>query len=768
LNASAFDLSGLTSLRLGSIGAQLGELVNEFSSDYTMSGNSNEAVPTEQAVRNYFGVVATNIVPVDDNVQTLGTSSKRWNHVYVGPGSITLGTLTITDDGGVLSVTGSGSNPAGAAINAISNGTSNVSVAEDSDVSITANGALVGTFASTSTTLEGDLQVKGNDLTTTQTSFNLLNATATTVNFAGAATTVSVGASTGTTTFNSTTASTDSTTGSVVVKGGLGVAGNSFFGGNLQVTGDILFGGEANQLSATQLNIDDPMVYLAHDNPADILDLGILAAYNDGAHKHAGIVRDHSDNTWKFFTNLSVEPGGTVSWGSVTYADVKLGGIVATGDVAVNGGDITTSATTFNLVNATATTLNIGGESTATTIGSALSGTTTVGYDLTVNGDVQVKGGDLTTNQTTFNLLNTTATTINFGGASTSTVIGSTSSGTTTVGYDLTVNGDVQVKGGDLTTNQTTFNLVNATATTVNIAGAGTTIGIGASSGTTTVNNDLNIATGKKIKIAGSYGTDGKFLQTISGGLQWADAAVTVSDSTTNSSFYPLFTTATSGTVTTASVSSTKLSFNPSSGALAVKGTFAIQGSSSGAVTFAVPSAAGSVTYTLPSADGTANQVLQTNGTGTLSWSTPSSGATISASSSSSTFYPTFAASTSGSFTTAYVVSSGFSFVPSTGTLTVTALTESSSIALKENVSPITGALDTIMQLVGVTYDRKDGSKKHEAGLIAEDVDRVLPNLVTHSDDGRAEGINYTKLTAYLIEAVKSLKAEIEQLKGNK
>lgn len=51
LNASAFDLSGLSSLRLGSIGAQLGEQINEFSSDATMSGNSNLAVPTEYAVK---------------------------------------------------------------------------------------------------------------------------------------------------------------------------------------------------------------------------------------------------------------------------------------------------------------------------------------------------------------------------------------------------------------------------------------------------------------------------------------------------------------------------------------------------------------------------------------------------------------------------------------------------------------------------------------------------------------------------------------------
>lgn len=53
LNASSFDLSGLSSLRLGSIGAQLGESINEFSSDVTLSSNSNAKVPTQKAVKTY-------------------------------------------------------------------------------------------------------------------------------------------------------------------------------------------------------------------------------------------------------------------------------------------------------------------------------------------------------------------------------------------------------------------------------------------------------------------------------------------------------------------------------------------------------------------------------------------------------------------------------------------------------------------------------------------------------------------------------------------
>jgi len=87
-------------------------------------------------------------------------------------------------------------------------------------------------------------------------------------------------------------------------------------------------------------------------------------------------------------------------------------------------------------------------------------------------------------------------------------------------------------------------------------------------------------------------------------------------------------------------------------------------------------------------------------------------------------------------------------------------LTESSSIELKENIDPITNALDSITKLVGVTYDRKDGSAQNRAGLIAESVAKVLPNVVN------GDGIQYTNLIAYLVESIKELKAEIDVLKS--
>lgn len=178
--------------------------------------------------------------------------------------------------------------------------------------------------------------------------------------------------------------------------------------------------------------------------------------------------------------NLTVETDGFIE-----------GDLDVDGDLNVDGGDFTTSAETFNLLNTDATTINFGGEATIIEIG-ASTGTTNVNNDLEVDGDLTVDGGDIIVSTASLNLANTNATTINFGGAATDIQIGS-NSGTTNVNNDLDVDGDLNVDGGDFTTSQSTFNLLNNTATTLNIGGAATTIEIGAATGTTNVNNNLDV-----------------------------------------------------------------------------------------------------------------------------------------------------------------------------------------------------------------------------------------------------------------------------------
>ena len=54
---------------------------------------------------------------------------------------------------------------------------------------------------------------------------------------------------------------------------------------------------------------------------------------------------------------------------------------------------------------------------------------------------------------------------------------------------------------------------------------------------------------------------------------------------------------------------------------------------------------------------------------------------------------------------------------------------------------------------------------KNEAGLIAEHTDKVIPNIVTKDEQGNPEGINYTKISAYLVEAIKTIKEDLDAIK---
>ena len=101
LDASAFDLSGLTSLRLGSIGAQIGESINEFSSDGTMSGNSNLAVPTEKATKTFVESQTTIIAQNFLTGAYDSDNTTRQAATYVGSDSTSSFPDSARDSGGL-------------------------------------------------------------------------------------------------------------------------------------------------------------------------------------------------------------------------------------------------------------------------------------------------------------------------------------------------------------------------------------------------------------------------------------------------------------------------------------------------------------------------------------------------------------------------------------------------------------------------------------------------------------------------------------------
>jgi hypothetical protein len=100
------------------------------------------------------------------------------------------------------------------------------------------------------------------------------------------------------------------------------------------------------------------------------------------------------------------------------------------------------------------------------------------------------------------------------------------------------------------------------------------------------------------------------------------------------------------------------------------------------------------------------------------------------------------------------------------GNLTVTGtITESSAKRYKENIKSLENSLDKIIKLRGVSYNKIETGDK-EIGLIAEEVNEILPELITKNTNGEIESVAYGRVVSVLIEAIKELKIEIEKLKN--
>ena len=89
----------------------------------------------------------------------------------------------------------------------------------------------------------------------------------------------------------------------------------------------------------------------------------------------------------------------------------------------------------------------------------------------------------------------------------------------------------------------------------------------------------------------------------------------------------------------------------------------------------------------------------------------------------------------------------------------------------KKNIQPLESSLGKISKLQGVTYEWKTDeypdvgmAEGKQIGLVAQDVESVLPELVSEDKDGY-KAVSYTKLTAVLVEAVKELKQENQMQK---
>ncbi len=90
----------------------------------------------------------------------------------------------------------------------------------------------------------------------------------------------------------------------------------------------------------------------------------------------------------------------------------------------------------------------------------------------------------------------------------------------------------------------------------------------------------------------------------------------------------------------------------------------------------------------------------------------------------------------------------------------------SSSKRYKDNITNIPYGLDAVMKLRPVEFDWNNREESvHDVGLIAEEVARVIPEIIGYDDDRKVDGLNYRHLTAVLVKAVQEQQAQIDELR---
>jgi cytoskeletal protein CcmA (bactofilin family) len=210
-----------------------------------------------------------------------------------------------------------------------------------------------------------------------------------------------------------TTAATNATSGALTVAGGVGINNNLFVTNNINAVSGQFVSTRANNAADAS-----GQIYLngATGNRIDFNSNGVAAPTfttrsagtklvlypNIGASTVDFALGIEGNTLW--FSTVNNSAGQFKWYGGTTQAMLLsgAGNLTVTGDVAVNGGDITSSVTTFNLLNATVTTANVLGAGTNITIG-ATTGATTIRNATTITaitaatstatGALQVRGG---------------------------------------------------------------------------------------------------------------------------------------------------------------------------------------------------------------------------------------------------------------------------------------------------------------------------------------------------------------------------------------
>lgn len=135
---------------------------------------------------------------------------------------------------------------------------------------------------------------------------------------------------------------------------------SGYFDGNVQISGNLVVSGNVTTINVSSLLVTDPMIQLGTNNSSDLVDIGFVGHYNDGAtNRHTGFIRDATDDVYYLFDNYTPDPGTTINTAHASFRRASLASFLTSGGLVTNSTSVTLTANSTVAVTITANSLNL-------------------------------------------------------------------------------------------------------------------------------------------------------------------------------------------------------------------------------------------------------------------------------------------------------------------------------------------------------------------------------------------------------------------------